>query len=370
VTYDDETIRDLRRTIDEDKSGGGRAQQALEALGAIRDDRAIRHIHAVAAHSRGKLKKRADQILGDVCRQRGLSQDELEDRVVPMLGLDDDGTMVLDYGARKFTVGFDELLRPFVRDATGVRLSGLPHAAQADDADKALAAAENWKALKSEVHAIGGEQVHRLEHAMCAERHWTASAFATFLVRHPLLGHLARRLVYAADGKAFRIAEDGSYADENDATIVLGGNARVVIVHPATLDEAARTKWQHILADYQVMQPFPQMAREIITLGAEEMRGTTTTRFAGARVNGAALYGMRNRGWEGHGSLFKRIDKSAVAALALDPGVYSFARAPEDQTLENLAITGRTFSALPPVARAEILRDVELLCRSVAVTSS
>ena len=370
INVSDEKIRELRAAIDADKSGGAIAQQALEGLGAIRDDRAIRHIHAVSVKARGKLKKRAEQILVEVCRVRGLSQDELEDRIVPTLGLDENGTMVLDYGARRFTVGFDELLRPFVRDATGMRLAGLPHAAHADDAAKAETAAENWKLLKHDVHAIGGEQARRLERAMCDERHWTAAAFATFLVKHPLLGHLARRLVYSTDGKPFRIAEDGSYADENDAAITLAEDARVVIVHPATLGEAERAKWQQILADYQVMQPFEQMSRQIITLDAEELKGTVTQRFAGSRVKGAALYGLRGRGWEGRGGLSKRIEKHAVAVLELDPGVYSFAQAPEDQTVGNLSIMGRTFSALSLIARAEILRDVDLLCRSVAMTTS
>ena len=363
MIYDDETIRGLRQTIDEDKSGGARAQQALEGLGAIRDDRALVHIHAVAAHSRGKLKKRAEQILGDVCRQRGLSHDELEDRIVPSLGLDEHGTMTFDVADKKLTVGFDELLRPFVRDASGQRLAAFPHAAKPEDA-------ERWKHLKADVHAIGGEQAHRLERAMCAERHWTAAAFATYLVKHPLLGHLARRLVYSTNGKTFRVAEDGSYADENDVAVTLDENARVVIVHPATLEEAARTKWAQILADYQVMQPFPQMSREIITLEGEEMRGTVTKRFAGSHVKGGALYGLRGRGWEGYGHLSKRIEKGATATLSLEPGVYSFAHAPDDQTVGNLVIAGRTFSALAPIVRAEILRDVDLLCRSVAVTSS
>jgi hypothetical protein len=370
VIFSDEKIRELRETIDGDKSGGAIAQQALEGLGAIRDDRAIRHIHAVSVKARGKLKKRAEQILVEVCRVRGLSQDELEDRIVPTLGLDDSGTTVLDFGARHFTVGFDELLRPFVRDASGMRLAALPHAAHADDADKATAAAEKWKTLKADVHTIGGEQAHRLERAMCAERHWTAAAFATFLVEHPLLGHLARRLVYAANGKAFRVAEDGSYADENDAAVTLDETARVVIVHPATLDEAARAKWQQILADYQVMQPFAQMSREMIVLDPEEMRGTVTKRWEGTHVKGGAFFGLRGRGWDGGYGLMKRLDKTAYATLNVDPGVYSFARTPEDQTVSTLVVAGKTFSALPPIARAEMLRDVELLCRSVAVTTS
>jgi len=371
ITVSDEKILELRAAIDADKSGGGLALQALEGLGAVRDDRAIRHIHAVSVKARGKLKKRAEQILVEVCRVRGLSQDELEDRIVPTLGLDENGTVVLDYGARHFTVGFDELLRPFVRDAAGMRLATLPHANHSgDDAAKAEAAAAKWKLLKHDVQAIGGEQSHRLERAMCDERHWTAVAFATFLVKHPLLGHLARRLVYAANGKAFRVAEDGSYADENDAAVTLDENARVVIVHPATLDDATRAKWQQILADYQVMQPFAQMSREIITLAPEEMSGTITKRWEGTHVKGGAFFGLRGRGWDCGYGVTKRLDKSAYATLNVQPGIYSLARTPEDQTVGTLVVAGKTFSALPPIARAEILRDVEILCHSVAVTTS
>ena len=101
---DDETIRGLRRTLD--TYTDGRALQALEALSAIRDDRALLHIHVQRrrARAKGKLSKRAAQILEDVRRQRGLSPDELEDRIVPELGLDEQGTMTLDYGPRQFTV--------------------------------------------------------------------------------------------------------------------------------------------------------------------------------------------------------------------------------------------------------------------------
>ena len=371
IEYSDEKILELRAVIDADKTGGPLAQQALEGLGAIRDDRAIRHIHEVLAHARGKLKKRATQILGDVCRQRGLSQDELEDRVVPTLGLDENGTMVLDYGARRFTVGFDESLRPFVQSASGERLAGLPHVAHADDAAKAASAAARWKELKHDVQAIGSAQTRRLERAMCEARTWNATAFATFLVRHPLLGHLARRLVFSTRQRAFRLAEDGTYADANDATITLVEGDRVVIVHPATLELEERAKWQQLLADYRVMQPFPQMSREVIALSPEDAASTSTKRWEGARVEGGAFYGLRSRGWQtGYLSMTKSLDRTSSAALAIQPGFFSDGEKPDDQTIGELTVHGKTFSALAPIVRAELLRDVELLCRSAAVTTS
>lgn len=35
---------------------------------------------------------------------------ELEDRLAPDLGLDDNGSLLLDFGPRQFTVSFDETL--------------------------------------------------------------------------------------------------------------------------------------------------------------------------------------------------------------------------------------------------------------------
>ena len=76
--------------------------------------------------------------LPEVAAARSLSPDELEDRTAPDLGLDDQGTLLLDFGPRAFRVGFDEHLVPFVRTAEGERLAALPRPTKADDAAKAV----------------------------------------------------------------------------------------------------------------------------------------------------------------------------------------------------------------------------------------
>lgn len=370
MPFEDETIRGLRETIDEHRQGGGdaRALQALEGLGAIRDDRALRHIYAVATHSSGKLKKRAAQILGDVCRQRGLSQDELEDRIVPELGLDERGTIAFDFGARRFTVGFDELLRPFVCDDGGARLAAFPHASGADDVDKVRSAAALWKNLKRDVESIGKEQTHRLERAMCGERTWSLEGFTTRLVSHRLLGHLARRLVYGVVRDknivtTFRVAEDKTFADQNDAPVVLEPDALVAIVHPVRLTESDLARWKQIFIDYKTVQPFHQLDRELVALSAEELQGTTLTRFAGTVAHGGSFFGLRDRGWQDDASgVTKRLVPANVrATLAITPGFPSFARLPPDQTLGDLVLYGRTFGALAPITRAELLHEVSQL---------
>lgn len=77
----------------------------------------------------------------------------------------------------------------------------------------------------------------RLERAMVAGRRWSAADFDAFLVRHPLVGHLVRSLVwgtYAGEKlvATFRVAEDASLASIDDTAFVLKEGLAVAIVHP------------------------------------------------------------------------------------------------------------------------------------------
>lgn len=83
-----------------------------------------------------------------VAENRGLTMAELEDRTAPDLGLDSSGSLTLDFGPRQFTVGFDETLKPVVRDANGKVLKDLPKPNQSDDKTLATDAVNLFKQLK------------------------------------------------------------------------------------------------------------------------------------------------------------------------------------------------------------------------------
>ena len=93
---------------------------------------------------------------------------------MPELGLDDNGTLLLDFGPRQFSVGFDEHLKPQVRDASGALLKDLPSPLKSDDAALAEAAVSRWKALKKDARTLAGQQLLRLELAMAQRRRWSA----------------------------------------------------------------------------------------------------------------------------------------------------------------------------------------------------
>ncbi|MDW4597839.1 DUF4132 domain-containing protein, partial [Escherichia coli] len=99
------------------------------------------------------LQEHACDKINMVAENRGLTMAELEDRLAPDLGLDSSGSLTLDFGPRQFTVGFDETLKPVVRDANGKVLKDLPKPNQSDDKTLATDAVNLFKQLKIDVRA-------------------------------------------------------------------------------------------------------------------------------------------------------------------------------------------------------------------------
>ncbi|RSN71538.1 DUF4132 domain-containing protein, partial [Actinomadura sp. WAC 06369] len=201
---------------------------------------ALRHLDILAekAADQKRLRRFAKSALERVAKERGYTTEQLADRLVPPLGLDADGTMTLDYGRRSFVVGFDEHLKPFVTDEAGKGRKTLPKPGVKDDPELAPAAYKRFAELKKGARAVASEQIKRLEQAMIGGRSWTPDEFRTIFAEHPLLRHVVRRLVWAADATAFRVAEDGTCADVHDNAFVLPEDARVTIPHPLRFDLA------------------------------------------------------------------------------------------------------------------------------------
>ncbi|MGW4806763.1 DUF4132 domain-containing protein [Kitasatospora sp. NPDC004272] len=306
VLGDDATVRLLTPVVREWPGQGAhqRAVEGLDVLAVIGTDAALLHLHGIAQRVKFKaLKARAQEKIAEVAEGLGLTAEQLGDRLVPDLGLEPDGSTVIDYGSRTFTVGFDEQLRPYVKDADGKRRKDLPAPGVKDDAELAPAERKRFAALKKDARTLAADQSARLEAAMVAERTWSAGEFTDLLVAHPLLGHLVRRLVWTAapaggdDGTAFRVAEDRSYADVHDGPFALPPDAVVRLAHPLHLAPADLAAWAELFADYEILQPFRQLGRPVAALTEEEAAGHRLRRFEGHTVPVGRLLGMTKRGW-------------------------------------------------------------------------
>ncbi|MGW1956580.1 DUF4132 domain-containing protein [Streptomyces sp. NPDC001920] len=383
---DDETVRRLTPVLRAWPGEGAhhRAVEGLNVLAAIGTDVALLHLHGIAQRVPFKaLKVRAQEKITEVAEALGLTAEQLGDRLVPDFGLDAHGSTVIDYGTRQFTVGFDEQLRPYVRDADGKPRKALPAPGAKDDPDLAPAERKRFAALKKDVRTVAGDQVRRLEAAMVGGRSWTVQEFRELFVAHPLLWHLVRRLVWLSevDGEvtAFRVAEDRTFADVDDDELTPPDAARIRVAHPLHLGEDLGA-WSELFADYEILQPFPQLGRAVHTVTEEEAGSHRLTRFEGATVPVGKLLGLTKRGWErgvpqdaGVERWFsKRVDDGVYLVIDLDPGIpVGWVDGLGDQTFRAVWLDTRPddyyersrrfphrFAGLDPVAASEILADL------------
>ncbi|NHZ88574.1 DUF4132 domain-containing protein [Massilia sp. CCM 8733] len=378
------------------ESQHARAVAGLDVLAAIGTDTALMLLNGIAQKVKFKgLQDNAREKIAQIAEARELTTEELEDRLAPDLGLDEQGTLLLDFGPRRFLVGFDETLKPFVRDEDGARLADLPKPKKSDDAGLADAAVERYKLLKKDARTIAAQQIVRLEVAMCAQRRWEPQVFLDFLAHHPLLRHLVQRLVWgvyeveagASHGgcllACLRVGPDGGLTDADDDAFNLpqGQNIRIGIPHAIDLPAIDSAAFAQLFADYELMQPFAQIGRDTYALSAGEMSASALMRWKDITVPTGRVLGMANKGWRrgrplDGGSMLdftKTLGAGRVVNLRFEPGIVAglVDEFPE-QILKELTVglpgnwggvdEPEPLSTLDQIAASELIRDMQALC--------
>jgi predicted DNA-binding WGR domain protein len=288
------------------ESQHNRAVLGLSCLRSIGSDTALMQINSIAQKVKFKgIKQRAQECMESIAKERNMSRAELEDRIVPDCDLDERGTRIFDFGSRQFRFVLGADLKPMVKDNDNKVKSDLPKPNAKDDKDKAESAIAQWKLLKKQVSEVIKLQPARLEQAMITGRRWRVDEFKMLLVRHPLITHLAQRIVwsgYDPAGKSiatFRVTEDRTYADSQDETFQLTGIDRIGIIHPLNLSAQLRATWGELLSDYEIISPFPQLGRPLYGLNPGEETMLEITRFNDLEIPIVALVRtLENLGWE------------------------------------------------------------------------
>lgn len=368
---DDETVRRLTPLIRiwPGEAGHARAVAGLDLLAGIGSEVALMHLHGIAEKVKfSGLRNRARQKMAEVAAGLGLTPQELADRLVPDFGLSADGSLTLDYGRRRFVVGFDEQLKPYVTDAAGKRLKSLPKPGANDDPELAPAAHQRFAGLKKDVRAVAADAIRRLEQAMVNRRRWSGEEFGRLLVGHPLLWHIVRRLVWGLYDSAgrltgtLRVAEDRTFADAGDDPLTLPGEAVVGVAHPLELGEEERAAWAEVFADYEILQPFPQLGRE--TYEPDE---TLLDEIHAAKVPTGKVIGLERRGWRRGAPqdagiqlwIERDVPGGGMVTIGLMPGIaIGYLDFADEQTLVGVGVDG-----LDPITASEILRDLREITR-------
>jgi hypothetical protein len=370
-----------------------RAVLGLNCLRAIGSDTALMQINSIGQKAQyNAIKQAARKAIGAIAAERGMTKDQLDDRIIPDCGLGDDGRRVFDFGARKFMFALDSDLKPQIRDEAGKLKSDLPKPTKTDDAQLAEQAVLEWKLIKKQVREVAKVQSGRLEQALLGKRRWTTDEFENFIVNHPLMIHIARRLLwggYDSDSKlkmTFRITDEKDYADSDDEPVTLDDVNCIGLAHPLHLSVDDIAKWSEVFGDYEIIPPFPQLARKTYALLPEERDAFEITRFAEIKIQVLPMIGITQklgwiRGTPLDGGLFhqhiKPFATENVTAFIEYPGIpIGYYEGWEDQKIERCYFLRGVYteagyhdprvakiklSDIDPVVMSEVLRDLFVL---------
>lgn len=298
------------------------AEYAAQGISLLGSNEALMVLDTLASRYRSKFRNvgaAAAAAFQSAAQARGISPDELGDLVVPSLDFNEDGQRRFEWdgGAALAELTMDLKLEWSDPDSEK-SWKALP--ASASDAVKA-----EVKELGKLLRETGKAQALRLEQALVKQRRWPVASWQELYEKHPLLRAYATRLVwgvYTAEGtfqRAFRRYPNGILADAAGAMEELPeGEARIGLLHPLELDDAALTAWQAHLARFKVQPPFPQLDRPVERLEPNLHNRRVLSLTEGREISyGTFRSRAEKRGW-GRGSV---VDAGGISSYyKLFPG--------------------------------------------------
>ncbi len=351
-----------------------RIKKGLKALRRIGTPYALAQLASLAGGTaNNRLRSSAAGELTAAATERRLSNEQLEDRSVPTLGLDDPSSpdATLDYGPRQFRAAVAPDLRLLARDEHGKAFLVLPTPRKSDDMVKVGEARAAWKLVKKQFDLVMAAVCKRMERALTAQRRWAADEFDAHLIRHPISGAVARRLLWGRYdpatrrlAEAFRVTDEGEYVDADDRPLP-ARDLPVGLLHPVLLAPADRAAWADRLADYEIVPPFPQLARPVVELTDAEREGTEFTRYNCKTLNRWVVNGLPAFAfwqWEGQ-TATRAFPSQGVKAAARTQGSYN----PHELlgvSFQSIAAWARNAPKEPPRPLGAV--DPVVLCEAVA----
>jgi hypothetical protein len=351
----------------------------------------------------GNAQKEVEKAFTASAVREGLARDDIEELAVPAYGLEEVGLrreVFGDYQAELLVDGSSAALQ-WLKD--GKPLKSVPAAVKKEHAERF----KELQASVKDLNAMLPAQRERIDTLFLARKTWPLAVWRERYLDHPLVGTIARRLIwsFAAGSKNLAgIWHDGRLVDVDGKALNLKGEPAVSLWHPIghTTDEVLG--WRDWLERREVVQPFKQAHREVYLLtDAERRTGTYSNRFAAHILRQHQFHALcAARGWknklrlmvddsyppahrllpawglraeywvEGAGSEYGRDTNETGTYLYLATDQVRFYRIDASQVVAHAGGGGYggrwnqrvdeplPLETIPPLVFSEILRDVDL----------
>ena len=248
-------------------------------------------------HKNKKVREAAEEVMDRVCEEWQMSQDALEDEIVPDFEFDSQSVRYFDYGQRKIKATLNQDLSIGLFDETGKAIRSLPKASEKHGDVKELvnAAIQELKSIKKELPRVIDQQALRMTKAIFTGRSWNLNKWTSLFVENPLMRTFATGLIWEErdpNGQlrgTFRYMEDGTFNDVKEEEYRLAEGSTITLLHPADLTKEEIVAWQTQLEDYEVEQPISQLTlyRGDLDKDQEELQELST--YKGKQVYGTSL---------------------------------------------------------------------------------
>ncbi|MBE1489528.1 DUF4132 domain-containing protein [Plantactinospora soyae] len=273
------------------------ANAGVYALSRIPSENALAQIARLAARVtfKGTLKE-LNAALDARAAALGLSRDEVEELAVPAYGLTEAGRRVEHFGAASATLDATSgTVTVTWQNSAGKVVKSVPASVRSEHPEQLA----EFKAAVKDVEKMLSAQAERLDRQFLGQRVWQFEAWRSRYLDHPLVGTLARRLIWLVDDVPCAYG-DGVLRTHEDKEIAAGESVR--LWHPIGREVAEVLAWRGWLEDRRVTQPFKQAHRELYLLtAAEENTRLYSNRYAAHILRQhqfhalAAARGWRNR---------------------------------------------------------------------------
>ena len=226
-------------------------------------------------------QKQIEAALAKAAERAGLPQDEIEELLVPTYGLSEVGLrreVLGNVTVELMVAGGVELC--YTR-ADGKRLASAPKALKTEHGE----ALKELSSAAADIKAMLPAQRDRIEQLYLQQKTWPLSVWRERYLDHPLVGTLARRLIWRFAGAgepqagiwhaSQLVGVDGQPLTGLDETTT------VSLWHPLDSTTEEVLAWRAWLLAHEVQQPFKQAHREIYLLtDAERTTRVYSNRFA------------------------------------------------------------------------------------------
>ena len=269
----------------------------------------------------GTAQKEIDKALSAAADREGMPRDEIEEMGIPAYGLTEVGRRREDFGeyAAELVVDDGEAVLKWMK-ADGKALKSVPAAVKKDHSDDL----KELQSATKDVARMLGAQRDRLDNLFLARKTWPYAIWRERYLDHPLVGTLARRLIWSfttENRTVSGIGPDGHLIGRDGGPLEgLGQGTTVEPWHPIgrALDEVMA--WRARLEEGGIRQPFKQAHREVYVLtDAERATRVYSNRFAAHILRQHQFHALcAARGWRN--SLRLMVDDSYPPASRTLPG--------------------------------------------------